>query len=396
MEEASDFNYQKYMEKFKMLAKTFAGLEEVLADELRSIGAEDVKILRRAVSFKGDTELLYKANFCVRTALRILKPIAEFKIKWRDDLYRGTKKINWEKYISTGKTIAVDSIAQSELFMNSMFVSLKVKDAIVDQFRAKTGKRPSVDTDNPDLKINVHLMGDKCTISLDSSGESLHKRGYRVGQTEAPINEVLAAGLILLSGWDGKSNFMDPMCGSGTLLIEAAMIGYGVPPGMYRPSFGFESWADFDKELFEKIYNSDYEKDFAGTIFGSDLLSANVSIAMANIKNAGFQKKIQLQCHDFATLRPPFESGIIITNPPYGERLMPKAVTSLYTMMGDSLKARYAGFRAWIISSSKEGLKSIGLRSSKRITLYNGALECSYRSFDLFKGSGKGSRRDSD
>lgn len=375
-----------------MLAKTFAGLEEVLADELKGIGAESVKVLRRAVSFKGSKETLYKANFNVRTALRILKPIAEFDIRWRDDLYRGTKKIDWEQYISLGKTFAVDSIAQSELFMNSMFVSLKVKDAIVDQFRARTGKRPSVNTDNPDLKINVHLMGDKCTISLDSSGESLHKRGYRVGQTEAPINEVLAAGMILLSGWDGKSNFMDPMCGSGTLLIEAAMIGYGIPPGMYRPSFGFERWPDFDESLFGKIYNTDYDKDYPGTIFGSDLVAANLAVAKANVKNAGLLKKIQLHHHDFATLKPPFESGVIITNPPYGERLMAKAETGLYTMIGDSLKARYAGFKAWIISSSKEGLKSVGLRSSKRITLYNGALECSFRSYDLFKGSGKGRR----
>jgi len=381
------------MKKFRMLAKTFAGLEEVLANELRGIGADDVQILRRAVSFKGDNEILYKANFCVRTALRILKPVAEFDIKWRDDLYRGAKKIKWEDHITPGKTIAIDSIAKSELFMNSMYVSLKVKDAIVDQFRAKTGKRPSVNTENPDLRINVHLMGDKCTISLDSSGDSLHKRGYRVSQTEAPLNEVLAAGMILLSDWDGASDFLDPMCGSGTLLIEAAMIAYGIPPGMYRSSFGFERWPDFDKSLFEKIYNSDYEKNYSGTIFGSDLSSANIAIAKANVKNAGFQKKIILEVHDFATLKPPFKSGIIVTNPPYGERLMPGAVRGLYSMIGDALKSRFSGFRAWIISSSKEGFKSIGLRSSTKITLYNGALECSFRNYELFKGSGKNRRQ---
>jgi putative N6-adenine-specific DNA methylase len=375
--------------KFKIVAKTFAGLELVLADELKALGAESVIPERRAVSFVGDKELLYKANFHLRTATKILKPIAEFTVKDRDDLYIHAKNVNWSEYLELGKTFALDSTVQSEIFVNSMYASLKVKDAIADYFREATGKRPSVNVEDPDIRINVYLMGDKCILSLDSSGESLHKRGYRVGQGEASLNEVLAAGMVLLSGWSGKTSLMDPMCGSGTILIEAAMIAMGIPPGMYRKSFGFEQWPDFDEKLFADIYNAEYEKEFEGKIFGSDISVRNCAIAKANIKNAGLSKKIEIQTKDFKELDPPFETGIIITNPPYGERLKPKSISDLYSLMGDTLKQRYSGYVAWIISSSEEGLKSIGLKPSKKIELYNGALACSYRCFELFKGSRK-------
>jgi len=375
--------------KFKIVAKTLAGLENVLADEIRAIGGESVSVERRAVSFTGDQEMMYKANFHLRTAIKILKPFAEFEVVDRDDLYNHAKEIPWTNYLALGKSFAIDATVQSEMFVNSMFASLRVKDAIADQFREATGKRPSVNADDPDIRINVHLMNNHCTLSLDSSGESLHKRGYRIGQGDAPINEVLAAGMILLTGWHGEKDFLDPMCGSGTLLIEAAMIAKGIPPGMYRKSFGFEKWPDFNEDLFENIYNGDYEKDFNGKIMGSDISAKDVSIARANIKNASLTKVIEVQVQDFLSIEPPFPNGIIITNPPYGERMKPQSITELYTAIGNILKNKFTGFEAWIISSSQDGLKSVGLKPAKKIELFNGALACSFRCFELFKGTHK-------
>jgi putative N6-adenine-specific DNA methylase len=372
-----------------MVAKTFAGLEQVLADELKTLGADSISVERRAVSFWGDQELLYKANFCLRTALKILKPVAEFDVTKREQLYNLAKKVVWTDYLALGKTFAIDSTVQSEIFVNSMYASLKVKDAIADYFREATGKRPSVNTSDPDIRINVYLMGNHCILSLDSSGESLHKRGYRVGQGEAPLNEVLAAGMILLTGWKGERNFLDPMCGSGTLLIEAAMIARGIPPGIYRKSFGFERWPDFNEKLFADIYNGEYETEFNGRIIGSDLSAKSISIAQANIKSAGLSKKIEVQLQDIKTLEPPFDNGMIITNPPYGERIKPQSIFELYTSIGNTLKNKFMGYEAWIISGSVDGLKSIGLKPSKKIELFNGAIACSYRSYNLFQGSRK-------
>lgn len=377
------------MSKFKIVAKTLAGLENVLAEEIRALGAESVVVERRAVSFTGDQELMYKANFHLRTAIKILKPIAEFEVNNRDELYDHAKEIPWTNYLALGKSFAIDPTVQSDMFVNSMFASLRVKDAIADQFRETTGKRPSVNADNPDIRINVYLMNNHCIISLDSSGESLHKRGYRIAQGEAPISEVLAAGMIMLTGWHGEKDFLDPMCGSGTLLIEAAMIAKGIPPGMYRKSFGFELWPDFDEKLFAEIYNGEYEKEFNFRIFGSDISAKDIAVARANIKNASLSKVIELQVQDVVTLEPPFENGIIITNPPYGERMKPSSIIELYTSIGNTLKNKFTGFEAWIISSSIDGLKSIGLKPAKKIELFNGALECSYRCFELFKGTHK-------
>ncbi len=375
------------MNKFKIVAKTFAGLENVLAEEIRSLGAEMVTVERRAVSFTGNQELMYKANFHLRTALKILKPIAEFEVTKRDELYDLAKKIPWTNYLALGKSFAIDSTVQSEMFVNSMYASLKVKDAIADHFREATGKRPSVNAEDPDIRINVYLMGNHCILSLDSSGESLHKRGYRIGQGDAPINEVLAAGMILLAGWDGTKNFLDPMCGSGTLVIEAAMIAKGIPPGMYRKSFGFEQWPDFNEKLFAEICNGDYEKKYNGKIIGSDISVKDIAIARANINNASLSKVIDLQVHDFLDLEPPFSDGVIITNPPYGERMKPQSIADLYASVGNILKNKFSGFEAWIISSSLDGLKSVGLKPAKKIDLFNGALACSYRCYELFKGS---------
>ncbi len=377
------------MSKFKIVAKTFAGLENVLASEIRSLGGESVVVERRAVSFFGDQKLMYKANFHLRTALKVLKPIAEFEVTKREELYDNAKKIPWTNYLALGKSFAIDSTVQSEMFVNTMYASLKVKDAIVDHFREVTGKRPSVNPEDPDVRINVYLMGNHCILSLDSSGESLHKRGYRLGQGDAPINEVLAAGMIMLTGWHGERDFLDPMCGSGTLLIEAALIAKGIPPGMYRKSFGFENWPDFNESLFAEIYNGEYEKEFTGKIAGSDISVKDIAIARANIKNASLSKVIDLQVQDITSLTPPFMNGIIITNPPYGERMKPQSIAELYTAVGNTLKNRFAGFEAWIISSSMDGLKSIGLKPAKKIDLFNGALACSFRCYELFQGSHK-------
>lgn len=375
--------------KFKMVAKTFAGLEPVLADELTTLGAESVTIERRAVSFYGDQETLYKANFLLRTALRVLKPVAEFEVTKKEQLFNYAKKVKWTDYLALGKTFAIDSTVQSETFVNTMYASLKVKDAIADHFREATGKRPSVNTADPDVRINVHLMGNHCILSLDSSGESLHKRGYRLGQGEAPLNEVLAAGMILLSGWHGERNFLDPMCGSGTLLIEAAMIAKGIPPGIYRKSFGFERWPDFNQNLFEEIYNREYENEFNCKVVGSDISVMNISIAKANIKNAGLSKVIEVSVKDIRELDPPFENGIIITNPPYGERIKPQSIENLYTEIGNVFKRKLAGYEAWVLSGSVEGFKSIGLKPSRKIELYNGSISCSFRCYNLFQGPRK-------
>jgi putative N6-adenine-specific DNA methylase len=377
------------VKKFKIVVKTFAGLEPVLANELNALGAESVTPERRAVSFYGDKGMLYKANFLLRTALKVLMPIAQFRVNRNEDLYNQAKKIPWSEYMTLGKSFSIDSTMQSELFANSMYVSLKVKDAIADYFRESTGKRPSVNAEDPDIRIHVYLMGDYCEISLDSSGESLHKRGYRVGQGEAPVNEVLAAGMILLAGWQGETDFLDPMCGSGTLLIEAAMIAKGIPAGIYRKSFGFERWIDFDEQLFSGIYNGEYERASTVKIVGSDISAQSCAIARSNIKNAGLSKFIEVEAKDFLELAPPFERGIIVTNPPYGERLITKSIANLYKLVGDVLKQKYAGYTAWVISSSEEGFKNIGLKPSRKIQLYNGALPCSFRSFELFAGTHK-------
>ena len=377
------------MKKFKIVVKTFAGLEPVLATELKAIGAESVVAERRAVSFVGDKALLYKANFLLRTALKILVPISQFRVDRKEDLYSMAKSIPWSEYLTLGKTFAIDSTVQSEIFVNSMYASLKVKDAIADYFRETFGKRPSVNQEDPDIRIHIYLMGDYCEISLDSSGESLHKRGYRIAQVEAPVNEVLAAGMIMLTGWDGGSDFFDPMCGSGTLLIEAAMIAKNIPAGIYRKSFGFEKWLDFDEALFSEIYNADYERESSAKIFGSDISIQSCAIAKSNIKNAGLSKTIEVATNDFLLTNPPFEGGIIVTNPPYGERLRAQSIVDLYKSVGDVLKQKYAGYTAWIISSSEDGFKSIGLKPSKKIELFNGALACSFRSFELFSGTYK-------
>ncbi len=374
-------------EIFQMVAKTFAGLEDVLVGELEALGAVNIKKLIRAVSFEGDKALMYRANYCLRTALCVLKPIADFEAKNEDTYYKEIGRINWDEYMSVNETLAISATTNSTIFTHSQYAALKAKDAIVDQFRRRTGKRPNVDTENPDLRIEIHIAQTHVTVLLNSSGEPLYKRGYRQASVKAPINEVLAAGMIMLSGWNANSDFYDPMCGSGTLLIEAAMIAYGIAPGTFRSQFAFEKWSDFDADLLSDIADETLEvPEFKYTIAGSDLNPGAVKAAEMNIKAAFLSKKINVQLKNFFDLRPATAAGTIITNPPYGERLQPNDLRIFYQKIGDKLKVDFGGYEAWLIGSNPECMKFIGLRPERKIKLYNGALECSFRKFSLYEG----------
>lgn len=381
-------NHQR---KLRMVAKTMLGLEEVLAEELIALGADGVQIGNRMVSFEGDLALMYKANFCCRTALRILRIVYEFKAKTTDDIYKKIKAMNWFEHLNEDFTIAVDVVAFSDYFTHSKFVAYRVKDAIVDYFISKTGNRVSVDVKDPDLRINLHISNDVCTLSFDSSGESLHKRGYRKQQTEAPLNEILAAGMILKSGWRGETDFVDPMCGSGTFLIEAALIALNTPPGIYRKSYGFEKWKNFDKELFEHIYNDDsQERAFNHKIYGSDILPEAIRIAKDNIEEAGLESHIQVEVKAMEDYeKAPAEDGLLMTNPPYGERLQPEDLYGLYEKLGERLKHVFTGFKAVVLSYDKKCFHAIGLKHACRYRLVNGKLECEVRTYEIFKGKRK-------
>jgi putative N6-adenine-specific DNA methylase len=380
---------------FEMIAKTLSGLEDVLANELTSMGAEAVETGRRMVSFTGDKAMLYKANFCCRTALRILKPITHFKADNADTVYHKVKNIDWDKYLSLDKTFAVDAVVYSGNFNHSKFVAYRTKDAIADYFNDKYGTRPSVRINNPDIYVNVHISHDDCTVSLDSSGESLHRRGYRVNQVDAPLNEVLAAGMILKTGWRGESNFVDPMCGSGTLLIEAAMIALNMAPGVCRKGYAFERWPDFDPDLFDEIYNDDSEEcEFKFKCYGSDISPVAVEKAMKNVRSAGLSKYIELKTMPFQQFGEALKPGILITNPPYGERISANDIFELYSMIGERLKHVFTGYNAWILSYKEECFEKIGLRPKQKIKLMNGELECEYRCYELFEGTNKEYKRE--
>ena len=379
----------KQQADFLMLAKTFKGLEEVLAQELIELGANDVQLERRAVSFRGDKALLYRANLCLRTAIRILVPIASFKAKDTDALYDQVKALNWSQYMTADQTFAIDATVYSESFRNSRFVTYRVKDAIADYWIDKAHKRPSVSTQIPDILLNVHVANEQVTISLDSSGESLHKRGYRVATTEAPISEVLAAGMLLLAGWKGQSDFYDPMCGSGTLLIEAALIARNIAPGVFRSSFAFEKWPDFDADLWNDIYNDDSnERDFIHHIYGSDASFYAIQQAAKNVKSAGVAKDIELKQIRMEEIKEVHAEGaLVMLNPPYGERLKSnKEMEDLYSAIGTTLKHQFTGSTAWIISSNVEAMKCIGLKPSKKYHLLNGELDCQFNKYELFQG----------
>ncbi|TBN06765.1 class I SAM-dependent RNA methyltransferase [Hyunsoonleella flava] len=379
-------------ENFNMVAKTLFGFEDILEKELTQLGAMHVKKGVRVVEFVGDQGFMYKANLALRTAIKILKPIKSFRVHNEADLYEQIKKMPWEDYLKPTGSLAVDATIHSDLFKHSLFIAQKTKDAIVDRFRDNSGQRPNVDLKFPDLKINVRIARNECTVSLDSSGESLHKRGYKLATNIAPINEVLAAGLILLSGWDGQSDFMDPMCGSGTIPIEAAMIACNIPPNLMRKEFAFERWQDWDVDLFEKIEESLLKKtrDFHHQIIGYDKAPSAVRKAQQNVENAQLDDFITIKHEDFFKTQKGGQNKLhMVFNPPYGERLN-LDMEAFYKSIGDTLKQNYPGTDAWFITSNLDALKHVGLRPSRKIQLYNAKLESRLVKYVMYEGSKKG------
>ena len=375
---------------FEMIAKTYHGLEDVLAKELLQLGAQDIKTLRRAVKFKGDIGFMYKANLSLRTAVRIIKPIKTFKVSNETEFYDSIRAIDWNQYMTIDDKFAVDAFVNSTYFNHSLYIALKTKDAIVDQFRDNCGMRPDVDLDHPNLRINIHINEDLCTVSLDSSGKSLHKRGYRLETNEAPISEALAAGLILVSGWDKKSHFVDGMCGSGTFLVEAAMIAANIPANINRAHFAFEDWPDFDQNLWELIKESQLKKlkDCFGKIIGYDIDPQTLASAKINIQNAGLEDYIELKCENFFDTVKPEGPTHLVFNPPYGVRLQAD-IPQMYQSIGDTLKKNYSGAEAWFLTSHMEGLKHVGLKASRKIEIFQAKLECRFVKYEMYMGTKK-------
>ena len=376
---------------FHMTAQTMFGMEDLLVAELRDIGAQDIEKHNRAVAFRGDEACMYRANLCLRTALRVLVPIKSFVVEHEEDLYYGIKRIRWEQFMDVDDTLAVHCSLHSERFNHSQYLALKAKDAIVDRFREHYGRRPNVELEDPTLRIHLHVHGDHCLVSLDSSGGSLHKRGYRDRTNLAPINEVLAAGLVLLSGWDGRSNFVDPMCGSGTILIEAAMIAGRIPPGIHRQQFGFQRWKDHDPKLWKAVR----EEAVAGIdhqarplIMGGEISPHVARKAESNIASAGYKDRIRIVNSAFADLAPPPGGGVLLLNPPYGERMdKDEDINAVYKMIGDTLKKNWAGWTAWMITSNLEAAKHVHLTPKPRIKVFNGALDCRFMRYELYSGT---------
>ncbi|MCU0472289.1 MAG: THUMP domain-containing protein [Bacteroidales bacterium] len=375
----------------RFIAKTLFGLEKVLTEELLTIGALDVSQANRAVMFSGNKELLYRVNYCSRCALSVLVLVSDFRIKSKDDLYTNARRIDWSAIMDADQTFSVVPVVNSELFGHTGFPGLVVKDAVADYFRKKTGKRPSVSSTDPDVQINLHISHENVTISLDSSVIPLFKRGYRAEQGEAPLNEVLAAGILMISGWDASCSLTDPMCGSGTIPIEAGLIACNVPPGKFRQFFGFSRWKDYDDELFSRV-KKECETQIRKSgvrISGSDISGEAVKQARANIEKTGLSEQILVDIADFKDIKPFDKNGFVILNPPYGQRLKPDDIDLLYGMIGTTLKHNFAGSKAWIITSGKEYLKNIGLKPKSKHTLFNGALECILVGYELYEGTRK-------
>jgi len=382
-------------QKFDLVVKTLHGLENILATELEQLGAENVQPKVRAVICTGDNDLMYRANLYCRTAIKVLKPIHKFEVSDENSLYRGIQEIEWRRYMNVDDTLVVDGVLNSKLFNHSGFIALRTKDAIVDQFRDHFDIRPSVDKINPTLRINVHISDKTCTVSLDSSGEPLYKRGYKSERNLAPLNEVLAAGLVLLSGWNRESNFADPMCGSGTILIEAALIAYNIPPCILRKEYGFQKWNDFDENIWKKITEEAHKtlenikKETTFEICGSDISDKAFRIARENINNLNIGKKIRLATKAIGEFVPSKGGGVIVMNPPYGERMKKEDINEFYHAIGDRMKQQFAGYDVWILSSNIEALKNVGLHPTRKITLFNGDLECKFMKYSIYEGSKK-------
>ena len=375
-------------QSYRMIAKTLQALEPVLAQELITLGAEEVEEGRRMVSFRGDRALLYRANYQLRTALRVLLPLASFRARTPDELYEALRRLDWRQWMRPTDTFAFDAVVYSDTFTHSRYVGYRAKDALVDYFMEQEGTRPGVRLDNPDLRFHIHIAQEEVTLALDSSGESLHKRGWRAAQTEAPMSEVLAAGILRLAGWEGQCDFIDPMCGSGTLLIEAALIARGIAPGSYGRSFAFQRWHDYDAELFRQIQEESkaQQRPFDHHIYGSDVAISAVQIARHNVRLAGLEEVIHVEHRALEDCPTPAEPALLVTNPPYGERLRLREGDALYSMIGERLKHNYPGCTAWIITDKAEHFAKIGLRPSARYQLLNGALECELRGYELFAG----------
>jgi putative N6-adenine-specific DNA methylase len=375
----------------KFVAKTLYGLEKVLAEELINLGAADVEVVNRAVLFKGDKNLLYTVNYCTRTALSVLMPVADFRIRSKEDLYDGGSKIEWDRLFDADDTFSVVPVINSPHFGHTGYAGLIIKDAIADYFRKKTGRRPTVNTDDPRILINLHISNDLVTVSLDSSVVPLFKRGYRQEQVTAPLNEVLAAGILLLSGWKASATIIDPMCGSGTIPVEAGLIACNIPPGKFRKFFGFQRWRDFDEELFEKV-KSECNSHIGLSpvkIFGSDISEQAVAQAKINVSRAGLNEVVSLEVSDFKNIKSSDNEGFVFLNPPYGQRLQPEELDVLYGMIGSTLKHNFPGNTAWLITSNKESLKKVGLKPKEKYTLFNGALECILLKYEMYQGTKK-------
>lgn len=375
----------------KLVAKTFHGLEQVLAGELEALGATNINVLKRAVSFDANKELLYRSNLQLRTAIRILQPLTTFKARNDEELYRAVKAYDWSPYLRDDQTLAIDPVVFSRFFTHSKYVALKVKDAICDQFRDKSGKRPSVDLQRPNLMINVHVAEDQFTLSMDSSGQPLNRRGYRTKEHPAPINEVLAAGMVMLSGYDGSQPFLDPMCGSGTIVMEATMIAARMAPNLKRKEFGFMRWNNYDESLWKKIFDEAQAqvRTPPQRINGSDIALSAIDVSRHSALDFGLKQYIDFEVAPFSEVLPKGKNGIAIMNPPYDERMKSKDIVMLYTQIGDQLKQRFSGWNAWVISSNFEALKVISLKPAERHTLFNGSLECRFQKFDLYEGTKK-------
>ncbi|QHL86040.1 hypothetical protein GU926_00705 [Nibribacter ruber] len=376
---------------FNMTATTLAGLEEVLAQELTDLGAKFVKVGVRAVTFSGDQRLLYNANLWCRTAIRILKPFAQFKARDEKELYMKVREQDWSRHLTVNSTFAINAVVSRSTFEHSLFVSQLTKDAIVDQFRDKTGKRPSVDVTTPDVRINLHMHENIVSLALDASGDSLHRRGYRQQTNVAPLNEVLAAGILMLSGWDRKSPLYDPMCGSGTILAEAAMMAHNIAPGVYRRDYGFMRWPDYNAELYKEVYQAalaQEDRDAEVEIFGSDIDPDFVEAAFQNLEFAELDEYVRIKELNFAQATKPVDKGILVLNPPYGERIGDdREMNDLYKMIGDTLKSNFQDWDAAIFTGNLEAAKHIGLKPSRRIPLYNGPIECRLFKYELYQGS---------
>lgn len=379
-------------DELRLTAKAIYGMEEVLSFELKKLGARDIELHNRAVSFTGDKGLIYKCNLHLRTALRILVPVEKFEVQDEQSLYDGIKAIDWEQYMGVDDTLGIDCVLNTPIFTHSLFIAQKAKDAIADQFRDRHNKRPSVDLAKPTLRIHLHIYNNVCTVALDSSGESLHKRGYRSQVNLAPMNEVLAAGLVLLSGWNRSSNLIDPMCGSGTILIEAALIAANIPPGYYKDDFGFMRWTRFlayDPELWQRIYDAAIDRivEVSPNIYGGEISHNVVRKAKENVKLAKVEDMVQIRECAMQDFEAPEGGGVVIMNPPYGERMNLQDTNELYASMGDTFKKRFTGYDCWIISSNMEALKYVGLKSSRRIPVANGHLECRFVKYEMYSGT---------